>query len=54
YLLATSTFTPLYSRLANILGRRGAAQVAVLFTRLGTIACSLSTNMEIVKIMYTV
>ncbi|KAJ4475464.1 vacuolar amino acid permease [Lentinula aciculospora] len=46
YLLATSTFTPLYGRLANVLGRRGAAQVAVLFTGLGTIACGLSTNME--------
>ncbi|GAW03957.1 vacuolar amino acid permease [Lentinula edodes] len=46
YLLATSTFTPLYGRLANVLGRRGAAQVAVLFTGLGTVACGLSTNME--------
>ncbi|KAJ3821970.1 major facilitator superfamily domain-containing protein [Lentinula raphanica] len=46
YLLATSTFTPLYGRLANVLGRRGASQVAVLFTGLGTIACGLSTNME--------
>ncbi|KAJ3782613.1 vacuolar amino acid permease [Lentinula aff. detonsa] len=46
YLLATSTFTPLYGRLANVLGRRGAAQVAVLFTGLGTVACGFSTNME--------
>ncbi|KAE9408977.1 MFS general substrate transporter [Gymnopus androsaceus JB14] len=46
YLLATATFTPLYGRLANVLGRRGAAQLAVLFTGLGTVACGLSTSME--------
>ncbi|KAF9060230.1 MFS general substrate transporter [Rhodocollybia butyracea] len=46
YLLATATFTPLYGRLANVMGRRGAAQLAVLFTGLGTVACGLSTSME--------
>ncbi|KAI0806672.1 MFS general substrate transporter [Fomes fomentarius] len=46
YLLATCTFTPLYGRLSNVLGRRGANQVAVVFAGLGTIACGLSSNME--------
>ena len=46
YLLATSTFTPLYGRLCNVLGRRGANQTAVLFAALGTAACGFSTNME--------
>ncbi|VDB85201.1 unnamed protein product [Peniophora sp. CBMAI 1063] len=46
YLLATSTFTPLYGRLCDILGRRGANQSAILFTALGTLACGLSGNME--------
>ncbi|KAK0227700.1 major facilitator superfamily domain-containing protein [Armillaria fumosa] len=46
YLLATCTFTPLYGRLCNVMGRRGANQLAVLFAALGTLACGLSTNME--------
>ncbi|KAH9890458.1 vacuolar amino acid permease [Cubamyces lactineus] len=46
YLLATCTFTPLYGRLCNVLGRRGANQTAVVFAGLGTIACGLSSNME--------
>ncbi|KAI0074691.1 MFS general substrate transporter [Panus rudis PR-1116 ss-1] len=46
YLLATCTFTPLYGRLCNVLGRRGANQTAVLFAALGTLACGFSTNME--------
>ncbi|ESK89112.1 vacuolar amino acid permease [Moniliophthora roreri MCA 2997] len=46
YLLATCTFTPLYGRLSNVMGRRGAAQTAVLFAGLGTLACGLSTSME--------
>ncbi|KAJ7184611.1 vacuolar amino acid permease [Mycena filopes] len=46
YLLATCTFTPLYGRLCNILGRRGANQVAIAFAALGTISCGLSHNME--------
>ncbi|KAI0738091.1 major facilitator superfamily domain-containing protein [Daedaleopsis nitida] len=46
YLLATCTFTPLYGRLSNVLGRRGANLVAVFFAGLGTVACGLSTNME--------
>ncbi|THH21457.1 hypothetical protein EW146_g100 [Bondarzewia mesenterica] len=45
YLLATCTFTPLYGRLCNVMGRRGANQTAVLFAGLGTLACGLSNNM---------
>ena len=46
YLLATSTFTPLYGRLCNVLGRRNANQMAVYFAALGTAACGFSGNME--------
>ena len=45
YLLATATFTPLYGRLCNVLGRRGANQVAVLFTAIGCLGSGFSTNM---------
>lgn len=45
YLLATCTFTPLYGRLSNVLGRRGANQTALLFCGLGVLMCGLSTNM---------
>ncbi|KAI0668302.1 vacuolar amino acid permease [Trametes maxima] len=46
YLLATCTFTPLYGRLCNVMGRRGANQLAVFFAGLGTVACGFSSNME--------
>ncbi|KIP03380.1 hypothetical protein PHLGIDRAFT_121639 [Phlebiopsis gigantea 11061_1 CR5-6] len=46
YLLATCTFTPLYGRLCNVMGRRGANQTAVIFAALGTAACGFSQNME--------
>ncbi|KAK7438629.1 hypothetical protein VKT23_017962 [Stygiomarasmius scandens] len=46
YLLATCTFTPLYGRLSDVMGRRSAAQTAVLFGGIGTIACGLSSSME--------
>ncbi|KIK93560.1 hypothetical protein PAXRUDRAFT_144798 [Paxillus rubicundulus Ve08.2h10] len=46
YLLAACTFTPLYGRLCNVLGRRAANQTAVIAAALGTIACGLSRNME--------
>ncbi|CAL1703142.1 unnamed protein product [Somion occarium] len=46
YLLATCTFTPLYGRLCNVMGRRGANQTAVFFAALGTAACGFSTSME--------
>ncbi|KAH7890146.1 major facilitator superfamily domain-containing protein [Phlebopus sp. FC_14] len=46
YLLAVCTFTPLYGRLCNVLGRRGANQLAVAAAAIGTIACGLSKDME--------
>ncbi|THH09985.1 hypothetical protein EW145_g1642 [Phellinidium pouzarii] len=46
YLLATCTFTPLYGRLCNVMGRRGANQLAVFSAGVGTLACGLSQNME--------
>ncbi|KAG1854788.1 major facilitator superfamily domain-containing protein [Suillus subalutaceus] len=45
YLLAVCTFTPLYGRLCNIMGRRGANQLAVCITALGTLWCGFSTSM---------
>ncbi|KAF5387165.1 hypothetical protein D9615_002098 [Tricholomella constricta] len=45
YLLATCTFTPLYGRLCNVLGRKGASQLALLFTCLGVLGCGLSPSM---------
>ncbi|KAJ7041916.1 vacuolar amino acid permease [Mycena alexandri] len=45
YLLATCTFTPLYGRLCNVMGRRGANQTALAFAALGTIT-RLARNME--------
>ncbi|KAJ6523477.1 major facilitator superfamily domain-containing protein [Mycena vulgaris] len=46
FLLATCTFTPLYGRLCNVMGRRGANQTAILFAAVGTIGCGLAPNME--------
>ncbi|PPQ99167.1 hypothetical protein CVT24_009258 [Panaeolus cyanescens] len=46
YLLATCTFTPLYGRLSNVLGRKGANQTALLFAGLGVLMCGLSRSME--------
>lgn len=47
YLLSTCTFTPLYGRLCNVLGRRGANQTAVVLLALGTLACGLSNDMSV-------
>jgi len=46
YLLAICTFTPLYGRLCNVMGRRGANQTAVILAGIGTLACGLSNSME--------
>ncbi|KAF7307903.1 Vacuolar amino acid permease [Mycena kentingensis (nom. inval.)] len=46
YLLATCTFTPLYGRLCNVMGRRGAYSIAIFFAGAGTLGCGLSRNME--------
>ncbi|KAF8179676.1 vacuolar amino acid permease [Pholiota molesta] len=50
YLLATCTFTPLYGRLCNVLGRKRANQVAMLFAGVGVLMCGLSTSMEMLII----
>ena len=47
YLLATCTFMPLYGRLSDAMGRRAANQTAILLTALGTLACALAPNMEL-------
>ena len=46
YLLATCSFTPLYGRLCNVLGRKRANHTALFFSGLGVLMCGLSTNME--------
>ncbi|KAH6907033.1 multidrug resistance protein [Coprinopsis sp. MPI-PUGE-AT-0042] len=46
YLLATCTFTPLYGRLCNALGRKGATLLALTFCAAGILLCGLSRNME--------
>ncbi|KAF7314933.1 Vacuolar amino acid permease [Mycena indigotica] len=46
YLLATCTFTPLYGRLCNVMGRRAANHTAIFFAAAGTIGCGFSRNME--------
>ncbi|KAK7022554.1 hypothetical protein R3P38DRAFT_2417604, partial [Favolaschia claudopus] len=46
YLLARCTFTPLYGRLSNVMGRRGANSTAIAFAAIGTIMCGLSRNIE--------
>ncbi|KAF8959682.1 vacuolar amino acid permease [Flammula alnicola] len=46
YLLATCTFTPLYGRLSDVMGRRGANQSAILFATIGILACGLSNSMQ--------
>ncbi|KAJ7612163.1 major facilitator superfamily domain-containing protein [Roridomyces roridus] len=46
YLLATCTFTPLYGRLCNAMGRKGANNTAMLFAALGTVVCGLSGDMN--------
>ncbi|KAG2049489.1 MFS general substrate transporter [Suillus hirtellus] len=50
YLLAVCTFTPLYGRLCNIMGRRGANQLAVCIAALGTLLCGFSTSMELLVV----
>ncbi|KDR82118.1 hypothetical protein GALMADRAFT_222000 [Galerina marginata CBS 339.88] len=46
YLLATCTFTPLYGRLSNVMGRSAANQTAVIFAMIGILACGLSNSMQ--------
>ncbi|KIL68454.1 hypothetical protein M378DRAFT_99969 [Amanita muscaria Koide BX008] len=46
YLLATCTFTPLYGRLCDAMGRRAANHTALLFACSGVLLCGLSNSME--------
>ncbi|RDB19412.1 Multidrug resistance protein fnx1 [Hypsizygus marmoreus] len=46
YLLATCTFTPLYGRLCNGMGRKNANHLALLFAGAGVLGCGLSNSME--------
>ncbi|KAF7301419.1 hypothetical protein MIND_00707200 [Mycena indigotica] len=46
YLLSLCCFTPLYGRLADILGRKGAMLLALFFFGSGTIFCGLAPSME--------
>ncbi|PFH53531.1 hypothetical protein AMATHDRAFT_1185 [Amanita thiersii Skay4041] len=50
YLLAICTFTPLYGRLCNVLGRQGASQLALFFAGSGILLCGLSDSMEMLII----
>jgi MFS family permease len=45
YLLSLCAFTPLYGRLANILGRRPSILLAGTFFGVGTILCGFAQNM---------
>ncbi|KAG6378441.1 vacuolar amino acid permease [Boletus reticuloceps] len=46
YLLSVCCFTPLYGRLSDILGRKGAMLLALTLFGSGTIACGLAPSME--------
>ncbi|KIM91030.1 hypothetical protein PILCRDRAFT_160549 [Piloderma croceum F 1598] len=46
YLLSVCCFTPLYGRLSDILGRKGALLVALTLFGSGTILCGLASSME--------
>ncbi|KAF9220644.1 vacuolar amino acid permease [Gyrodon lividus] len=46
YLLAVCTFTPLYGRLSDVLGRRNANQLAVSMAAIGTLLCGCSRSMN--------
>ncbi|KZS92271.1 MFS general substrate transporter [Sistotremastrum niveocremeum HHB9708] len=45
FLLAGAAFTPLYGRLSDILGRKGAMFLAVGFKTIGTLMCGLAPSM---------
>ncbi|KAF7331947.1 Multidrug resistance protein fnx1 [Mycena kentingensis (nom. inval.)] len=46
YLLSLCCFTPLYGRLADVLGRKGAMLLALFFFSSGTIACGFVPSMS--------
>lgn len=46
YLLSVACFTPLYGRMADIIGRKACMFTALTFFTLGTALCGLSTSMN--------
>lgn len=50
YLLATCTFTPLYGRLSDVMGRGRANKLAIFFAAVGILACGLSNSMQMLII----
>lgn len=46
YLLSVCCFTPIYGRLCDIIGRRGAMMTALTFFGIGTIGCGFAPSME--------
>ena len=46
YLLATCTFTPLYGRLCDVMGRKNANHTALFFAGSGILLCGFSRSME--------
>ena len=46
YLLATCTFTPLYGRLCDVMGRKNANHTALFFAGSGILLCGFSQSME--------
>lgn len=45
YLLSVCCFTPIYGRLCDIIGRRGAMMTALTFFGIGTIGCGFAPSM---------
>lgn len=46
YLLSVCCFTPIYGRLCDIIGRRGAMMTALMFFGIGTIGCAFAPSMN--------
>ncbi|CAE6435084.1 unnamed protein product [Rhizoctonia solani] len=46
YLLSVCCFTPLYGRLSDIMGRKGAMLLALSLFGIGTLLCGIATSME--------
>ncbi|KAI0035946.1 vacuolar amino acid permease [Vararia minispora EC-137] len=46
YLLSVCCFTPLYGRLSDVLGRKGAMLIALTFFGFGTILCGFASSMN--------
>ena len=46
YLLSVCCFTPIYGRLCDIIGRRGAMILALILFGIGTVGCGIAPSME--------